>query len=429
MTPNLTAGGKNLLLRALTGETINFTKIQLGNGLPQAAQDAISLSNPLLTVPLSSITIGDEYVTLTAAFSNGAVTSGFHITEAGFFAEDPDDPTKEILYAIGNEDESAADYIPDKGNRILEMQFDALIFVGDAENVTAAINSSLVYASKTEFDEHTENKQNPHNVTKAQVGLDKVPNVATNDQTPTYADTTTLATLTSGEKISIAFGKIKLAITSLINHLSNKENPHGVTASQVKAAAQSHTHAATDINSGTLSVLRGGTGLSSPTTGGLLKANGSSACTSLQGIGALYSTTTGNPVFGTLPVSMGGTGVTSMASLAANLINNGLTRIVTGSYAGNGSYGASNPKSLTFTSPPQLILVMPAYSTNPQNGGFIALHGVTSLRSGGLNDDVTTNTSSQLYLTWSGNTVSWYGTAAAQQNNTSGTTYYYLALL
>ena len=40
-------------------------------------------------------------------------------------------------------------------------------------------------------------------------------------------------TLSSGEKISIAFAKIKLAITTLINHLANKSNPHGVTKSQV----------------------------------------------------------------------------------------------------------------------------------------------------------------------------------------------------
>ena len=64
-------------------------------------------------------------------------------------------------------------------------------------------------------------KDNPHGVTKAQVGLGSVPNVSTNDQTPTYTDTTTLSTLASGEKISTAFGKIKLAITNLINHLAD----------------------------------------------------------------------------------------------------------------------------------------------------------------------------------------------------------------
>ena len=170
MVPKLTASGKNLLLRALAGETITFTKIQLGNGTAQDPAEATGLANPIITVELSKIVVGTEYVTLTAQFSNSSITSGFHITEAGFFAKDPDDSTKEILYALGNEDESSADYVPDKGNRILEMQFDALIFIGDAENVSAAISSSLVYASKEDFDKHTADKNNPHSVTKQQVG-------------------------------------------------------------------------------------------------------------------------------------------------------------------------------------------------------------------------------------------------------------------
>lgn len=260
MTPNLTDAGKNLLLRALTGDTITFTKIQLGNGPAQDASDATELSNPLLTVQLSEITLGDEYVTLSASFNNAAVESGFRITEIGFWAQDPDDTSKELLYAIGHEEEGTADYVPDNTNRILEMQFDALLFVGDAENVAAIINSSLVYASAAEFKAHVDDVDNPHAVTKAQVGLSNVPNVATNDQTVTYSDAEKLETLTSGEKLSAAFAKIKLAITNLIGHIGNKANPHGVTAEQAGAAAKTHTHSAADINQGVLSPMRGGTG-------------------------------------------------------------------------------------------------------------------------------------------------------------------------
>ena len=81
--------------------------------------------------------------------------------------------------------------------------------------------------------EHGDNKNNPHGVTKAQVGLGNVPNVATNDQTPTYTEASTLETLTSGEKVALAFGKIKKAISTLISHIENKKNPHGVTKSDV----------------------------------------------------------------------------------------------------------------------------------------------------------------------------------------------------
>lgn len=88
-------------------------------------------------------------------------------------------------------------------------------------------------ANSSDLTSHIGNKSNPHGVTKGQVGLDNVPNVSTNDQTPTYSDTTTFATLASGEKLSVAFPKIKLAITNLINHIANNSNPHSVTKTQV----------------------------------------------------------------------------------------------------------------------------------------------------------------------------------------------------
>ncbi len=62
---------------------------------------------------------------------------------------------------------------------------------------------------------------NPHGATKSDVGLGNVPNVATNDQTPSYTEATTLAKLASGEKLSVAFGKISKAITDLISHIGD----------------------------------------------------------------------------------------------------------------------------------------------------------------------------------------------------------------
>lgn len=431
MVPKLTASGKNLLLRALAGETITFTKIQLGNGTAQDPAEATGLANPIITVELSKIVVGTEYVTLTAQFSNSSITSGFHITEAGFFAKDPDDSTKEILYALGNEDESSADYVPDKGNRILEMQFDALIFIGDAENVSAAISSSLVYASKEDFDKHTADKNNPHSVTKQQVGLGNVPNLAPSDQVPTFTEATTLANIVSGEKASTLFGKIKLAISKLIDHLNNRSNPHNTTAAQVGAAAKSHTHNAQDINAGTLSVLRGGTGRTTFPSGQMLCGTGSGIGT-ISWCGALYSKGINNPWSGTLPVAYGGTGCTSLTALATALAtaDSGLGKIATGSYTGTGGYGPNKKMSLSFSAPPKLLVVMPSgNATNGQYGGFIAVKGIRSSRAGGIMDDVS-GSWGQLYYTWDGNAVTWYSDASeyTQQNN-SGMTYYYFAIL
>ena len=86
---------------------------------------------------------------------------------------------------------------------------------------------------RQEFDAHAASKANPHAVTKTQVGLGNVPNVATNDQTPTYSESAALTQLSSGEKLSAALGKLARAVRSLMEHLANTANPHGVTKSQV----------------------------------------------------------------------------------------------------------------------------------------------------------------------------------------------------
>lgn len=93
--------------------------------------------------------------------------------------------------------------------------------------------------------------------------MPNVPNVTTNNQTPTYSISSSLTELISGEKLSSAFAKIARAIKSLIDHLNNKNNPHEVTREQLDAAAKEHTHSSTDIIAGILSVARGGTGVQS----------------------------------------------------------------------------------------------------------------------------------------------------------------------
>lgn len=94
------------------------------------------------------------------------------------------------------------------------------------------IDTNLKSVSNTSST-HIANKSNPHSVTKAQVGLSNVPNVTTNNQTPSYTVASSLAALVSGEILQTAFGKIAKAVNDLMSHLANKSNPHAVTKTQV----------------------------------------------------------------------------------------------------------------------------------------------------------------------------------------------------
>lgn len=346
MTLNLTVAGLNVLYRALSGTQIVFTRIKLGNGAEQTLDAVADLVNPLLSVNITEIDIDDGHAVISAPFNNSTIDAGFRMTEVGVFCQNPLDDTQEVLFAYGHEPSETADYIAASSGEIRETEISFLVFIGDSENVSAVINESAVYASKTDFDEHTSDNGNPHSVTAQQVGLGNVPNVATNDQTPTYSPASTPAHLVSGEKLSAAFAKIAAAVSALISHLAHRNNPHAVTATQVGAAKAAHTHSAADITSGTIGVARGGTGKSLFSKNGILYAQNQTA------IGQIDAPSIINKF-----LTQGPSGAPSFEFVSS---------AVCGSYVGNGSYGGISKTRLGFEYRPipKLILIRPDVGGN-----------------------------------------------------------------
>lgn len=100
-------------------------------------------------------------------------------------------------------------------------------------------------------------------------------------------------------------------------------------------------------------------------------------------------------------------------------------RVAAGSYTGNGKYGSANPCTLDFTAtlgrPPRLLVVMPEES---YYYWMTAVYGVKVVRS-----YYEQHSNFMLNLTWSGNSVKWYGTNSASiQLNESGRVYHYIAI-
>lgn len=94
--------------------------------------------------------------------------------------------------------------------------------INDIPDISASAINGNIKINGTEINVYTHpTGTNPHGTTKSDVGLGNVPNVATNDQTPSYTEASSLAKLTSGEKLSISFGKISKAVTDLISHLAD----------------------------------------------------------------------------------------------------------------------------------------------------------------------------------------------------------------
>lgn len=258
----LTDAGRQIIVKALSGDcAIEFTKFGVGNGAAPASVSTLTdLVNLVKSININSLTSGDGCANLSGVLDNANLPNGFWWREVGIYATDPD--AGEVLYAYAHAGEYA-EYIPQYTNQsYLRTTLNVTVVVGDAENVSAIISEYVGYATTEQFEEHTGDHSNPHAVTKEQVGLGDVPNVPTNDQTPTFTESSSLATINSGEKLSVIMGKIKKAISSMISHF-NSSNPHNITCSKIGAATSGHTHGVSDITSGVLPVNRGGTGQSS----------------------------------------------------------------------------------------------------------------------------------------------------------------------
>ncbi len=231
----ITNAGIELLKNALSGGTITVTAIKSGAGKVDvsALKSQTAVSSIKQSGTVQGVTKTNETIKIGVLFSNAGLSAGYSMTQLGIYAKGS--TGSEVLFAI-SQSTTGKEVPAESAMPSWSLVHNFYIKLNNDVTMTATVDPEgyvTFETMQTALNKHTGNKSNPHSVTKSQVGLGNVPNVATNDQTPTYSDTTTLVTLSSGEKISIAFAKIKLAITTLINHLANKSNPHGVTKSQV----------------------------------------------------------------------------------------------------------------------------------------------------------------------------------------------------
>lgn len=124
----------------------------------------------------------------------------------------------------------------------------------------------------------------------------------------------------------------------------------------------------------------------------------------------------------------------NLISIPADQIKDGV-KIATGSYTGTGTYGASNPNSLTFDFAPKLIFLEQSYDANQMLYHSIAIilcfagYGWVETNGSTENEMGETVNRCGMSVSTSGNTVFWYQTKRpAYQLNENGRTYKYAAI-
>lgn len=142
----LTNRGRNLQVKAQTGKPLKFTRVGIGDGSLNGSLiiDLIGLKNEKKSLPITKLKSNpDGQAVIGTTISNQDIASGFYFREIGLFAIDPD--IGEILYCYGNAG-TTAEYIPaGGGSDIIEKTMDIITIIGNAQNVSAVINQSMIY--------------------------------------------------------------------------------------------------------------------------------------------------------------------------------------------------------------------------------------------------------------------------------------------
>ena len=101
---------------------------------------------------------------------------------------------------------------------------------------------------------------------------------------------------------------------------------------------------------------------------------------------------------------------------AVSSLQSGRAKIEVGSYVGTGTYGASNPNSITFPFPPKMVIIYQIWGLSATNAGYnsstIWLRNQTRMNIS-WNNNFNVNTMCSL----SGNTLSWYETTSSSVEN------------
>ena len=167
----ITEAGRNLIAKGLTGDTVIFTKMQLGDGTTsndgRTMTALVSTKADLPIIGLSNT--GTGIAELRFLINNKDITTGFYIKEVGVFAKGADGV--EVLYAYNVSPNP--DFIPPfSANNIIEIEYVDSIIVDQVANITASIDPSITYMTQAQISSTYVKKTDIATQTEVNAGVD-----------------------------------------------------------------------------------------------------------------------------------------------------------------------------------------------------------------------------------------------------------------
>lgn len=207
----LTDQGKALQAKLIKGETLKIRRVTTGAGKVPVVdlRQQTSVTNGGYDIILQPARTDGTHTILPVLLENKGLKESYDLCQVGFYADDPEEG--EILFCLSQA--SQTKHIPSEAespgfsitwdfyfNTSNTAPFEVVLNSAGSVNIEAfqvhtdeiqqmnstinSINSALEMANteigkkanQTDLSGHTGNKNNPHSITKAQIGLDRVQN-------------------------------------------------------------------------------------------------------------------------------------------------------------------------------------------------------------------------------------------------------------
>lgn len=142
----VTNAGRNIIARIITGLNVTFSKIVIGDSFDYDTENFVNktaLNNEIKSLSINDMQItSSNVIELTAEFGKSDIEDAFWYREIGIYIIDPDDETKEILFAYGNRNEAAEYITPHIQNYAVLKTIKCLVSVGASANVNILISTT-----------------------------------------------------------------------------------------------------------------------------------------------------------------------------------------------------------------------------------------------------------------------------------------------
>lgn len=146
---SITTKGMELLSKALAGEPLEFTKIEIGSGIYEGdlgfATELVQVKHVL---PINNLDRNGSQVILSAILKVEDITSSFNWSEIGIYAKGADGI--ENLYMYGYTENTS--YI--SKDSLNEKLIHVTVMVSNAAQVNATIHDSLIYLTAKSLAQH-----------------------------------------------------------------------------------------------------------------------------------------------------------------------------------------------------------------------------------------------------------------------------------